>query len=102
MTLRAFKERGSKNFDVAKIQDSIREYTSNLINGVEILNGNLIQDIEIVTGTPKIVNHGLGRTLVGYFIAKISADANVWDTASDSRTLTLNSSANVTITIWAF
>ena len=103
MTLRAFKERDSDNYDVSKLQDSIREYTSNLINGIEILKGNLIKDISLTQTVDNKISHKLGRALSGYFIAKLNKNANVWSTGSDSKTLTLNTGANgVVVTIWAF
>lgn len=93
---------GTKNHELKKLEDDTREAFFRMYANNPILNGLYIENIAIVSGTAKVVNHKLQRKLKGYFIGKISADANIWDTASGDKTLTLNSDANVTVSIWVF
>ena len=68
-----------------------------------ILNGHLIEDIEITSGTPYTLNHGLDSVIQGYIVVKRNANATVWDSDDATRqTITLNSSANVTVDLWVF
>ena len=104
--MRAFKKQDVDNTSLQFIQDNIDDALRGLLVTAPILDGNLIEDIVIVTGTEKLVNHNLGRNLIGWIITRKSASSVVWDSQSTnnnpSTTLALNSSANVTISIWAF
>ena len=79
--------------NAAKVFEIIRE--------VPLLNGALIEDVEIGTGDTN-VNHKLARNLQGWFITDIQGDANVWRTGDDIRNITLRASATVTISLWVF
>ena len=66
-----------------------------------ILNGELLTGIELST-TPLEVPHKLSRQPRGWFIADLDADARVWRTAWNTKTITLDASAAVTAAIWVF
>lgn len=68
----------------------------------EILDGELLKDVVIVAGTPKLVAHKLGRKPVGYLVVRRSANSMVWDSAATKEFLTLSASANVTVSLWVF
>lgn len=69
------------------------------------LNGSLIQNVVLVTGSNQ-VNHKLGRKLQGWFIVRQRAAASVYDqqdsNTSPALTLSLVSSANVNVDIYVF
>jgi hypothetical protein len=66
-------------------------------------NSRVITGIVLVANTPQVVNHKLGRKMQGWEIADINANANVWRTQPfNAQTITLESSANVTINIRVF
>lgn len=58
--------------------------------------------VTLAVGTPSAVDHGLGREPTGYHVIRRSANAVVWDTAVTKYHLTLNASANVSLTVRVF
>ncbi len=85
----------------------VQEQTQGLVKylaQLPILDGNLIEDIELTSGTAKSVQHQLGRSARGYFVTKKSANAVVWDSVSSQpdRELLLNASASCSVSIWVF
>ena len=68
-----------------------------------ILQGNQISGVVLVANTPFVVNHLLSRQMIGWFITDQNANAQVWRTQPlNSKTLTLEASANVTVNIWCY
>lgn len=86
---------------VAKLQDNVDEVLR-VISRKEILDGRIISDIEITSGTTKTVNHGLDRQPQGYIVIKNSSNAVIYGDTFTSSTLELDASANTTIDIWVF
>jgi hypothetical protein len=71
--------------------------------GLPILNGNMVTSIAMTASKPLAINHLLGRTPQGWFLMDNAANAVVWRTQPfNSNTITLESSANTTISIWVF
>lgn len=71
-----------------------------------IINGRLISSVPLTTGD-NVVNHGLGRNLVGWFITRLRNSAPaIYDTQGSNQmpslTLNLNSSGNVVCDIYVF
>lgn len=70
-----------------------------------LLQGQMLSNIALINGS-NVVNHKLGRKLVGWFIVGINGAAQVYDTQVSNQTpqLTLNltSNANVTCNLWVF
>lgn len=75
-----------------------------IIVGKKIIDGNLIKDVEITTGSPVEVPHGLSRLINGYVVVRRSNDSIIWDSESAAPTslISLNSSKNTTISLWVF
>ncbi len=68
-----------------------------IIDGIPLLN------IVLVANTPKTLNHSLSRPQRGYFITYQNANANIWVTQPfNSQTITIEASANVTISLWNY
>lgn len=68
-----------------------------------ILNGNLLDDIALTASTPKAINHLLQRMPQGWFLIDNTAQAVIWRTqAFNIYTLTLESDADTTISLWVF
>lgn len=103
MSILPFRRIRTDNSDIQKLQDSTDE-TFRSFQKKEILEGRLLEDVAIVSGTAKIVQHKMGRALRGWIIAGKDADARVWETPSTTprSSLILNASANVTVNIWVF
>lgn len=70
-----------------------------------LVQGRLESQVILVNGTT-IVNHKLGRKLVGWFIVGINAAATVYDNQATNQTpqltLSLTSNAAATANIWVF
>lgn len=68
-----------------------------------LLQGQLLSNISLAATTPKVINHGLARQMLGWFLIDNTANAVVWRTAPlNSQTITLESSAITTIAMWVF
>lgn len=89
--------------DVQRLQDALSK-VFNAIQTKQILDGRLIENVAIVTGTAKEIDHGLQKPVRGWIVIDKNAQATVWSTASDlpNRTLILNTSADVTVSLWIF
>ncbi len=75
----------------------------NPLLALPILNGNLLTNISLVASTPLAINHLLQRMPQGWILTDNTADTAVWRTRAFSQyTLTLESSADTTISLWIF
>ncbi len=75
----------------------------NAVLKLPILAGIQIDSIPLVASTPKVINHLLQRLPQGWFLVDLNANATVWRSAAwTNTTLTLESSANVTISIYVY
>lgn len=75
----------------------------NPIISLPILNGNQISSISLVANVPKVINHLLQRMPQGWILTDNTANTVVWRTASfNDLTITLEASANTTISFWVF
>lgn len=75
----------------------------NPILALPILNGNMIEEINLVASTPQTINHLLQQTPTGWFITDNTANAVIWRTRDfNPLTITLESDADTTIAIWVF
>lgn len=100
-----FEKTRTKNPDVRILQDSVAS-SFKQVASKEILEGKLVDSVEIPTGGVVQVPHGLSRAPRGWIVTRKSANADIWDSQTEnttpSRTLALNSSATVTISLWVF
>jgi hypothetical protein len=68
-----------------------------------IIQGNQINSIMLNVGVPKTIATGLNRTQLGWIITDQLSNANVWRTQPfNSNNITLQASADTTISIWVF
>jgi hypothetical protein len=75
----------------------------NPVIALPILQGVLLKDISLTMGIPKVVNHLLQRQPQGWLITDNTASATVWRTAAfNILTLTLEASADTTVSLWVF
>lgn len=101
----------SKIYRLQSENREINQLQLNIINGVNALiglplnQGTLIQEVDLVTGA-NVVNHTLGRALVGWILTRVRANATVFDTQdlnpNPGLTLFLTASADVTVDLWCF
>ena len=75
----------------------------NPIVSLPIISGNQIDDVVMTANTPKVINHLLQRKPQGWFLTDNQANAVIWRTmAFNDLTITLEASANTTISFWVF
>lgn len=70
-----------------------------------LLQGQLLPNTSLTNGTT-VVNHGLGRKLVGWFLVGVNAAVTVHDLQTANQTpqltLVLVSNAACTVNLWVF
>lgn len=70
-----------------------------------IVNGQLLENVALINGTT-IVNHRLGRKLIGWIVVGRNAASTIYDNQATNQrpqlTLSLTSNAAVTCTLWVF
>lgn len=71
----------------------------------ELVQGLLLQQVPLVNGVT-VVNHRLGRKLVGWMVVGIDGAATIYDSQATNQTpqltLVLNSNAAVNCNLWVF
>jgi len=86
-------------------QDRVLKSVNPLLNN-PLLDGVLLEEVVLLTGD-NVVNHTLGRPLIGWIVTRRRASATIYDnqdanTGTPNLTLVLNSSANVTVDLYVF
>jgi len=75
----------------------------NPILGIPLLDGNQISNVTLTASTPLVINHLLQRMPQGWFLTDNTANAVIWRAAAlNDLTITLESSANTTISFWIY
>ncbi len=89
--------------DLKHVQDAVAQVFNQILQK-QIIDGLYLENITITTGTAYSLSHGLGYDPRGWIVAKKNAEADVWQTVSNTpqATMILNSSADVTISLWVF
>lgn len=104
MNLPKFFNLNTPNLELNRVQDNIQRVLEPLYN-TPILAGNLLTNIELVVGL-NTINHGLGRKLIGWQIARIRSAAVIYDSQDNNMTpnltLLLISDAPVTVDIYVY
>lgn len=68
----------------------------------EIVSGQLLPNVSLINGVT-IINHKLGRALIGWFVTDQNAVANIYRSKpKNDTTLTLTSDAAVVVSLWVF
>ena len=95
----------TSDYDLSRVQDNI-VYTLDNIGGKEIVDGILLKNVSLSSAGPNIINHKLGRTLIGWFIIRKRSTSDVWDSqdlnTTQATNLVLNCTNNVTVDLWVF
>ncbi len=103
MTIKPFRRIRTDREDIKQLQDATAETFKTVVSR-EVLDGQLISGLSLVSGSLQRVEHKLGRAPRGYIVTSRSANSVVWDSESTlpSKYLELNVSANVTLSLWVF
>ncbi len=105
MGIADYKKAESDRVDVQKLQTNLKQFLRPILKS-SIIDGVLVKDLTLVTGSPNTVKHTLGRKLQGWIVVRQRASAIIWDDQDTnmipSSTLVLQTSANVTVDLWVF
>lgn len=90
--------------ELNQIQDNLVR-TLNPVIETPILGGTLLQSVALVTGS-NVINHKLGRKLIGWVVSRQRSAANIYDDQDNNSTPQLNlilvTSADVILDIYCF
>lgn len=103
--IRDFKKIKSEDSTLNRMQDQV-EFTISQLVRTEILDGRLMKEVKLQTGSTNVIEHKLGRAIRGWVLTRKRANATVWD-SQDSNTrqdkfLNLECSADVSVDLWVF
>lgn len=85
-----------------ELANSLWSAVLNPLLAIRFLQGRAVPSINLITGVT-IVNHGLQRMPIGWYITDINGSALVYrSSAFTASTLTLTSSATVNVSLWVF
>jgi hypothetical protein len=89
--------------DLQKLQDALSRVFNSLLSK-PLIDGRLLNGIELLSSGSNQVNHGLGQSVRGWIVVSQNADARIWESTSDlpNTTLTLETSNDVTVNLWLF
>jgi len=86
-------------------QDHIEEVLNPVLNAA-IIDGVILEDIDLVSGSFTSVEHKLGRKPRGYLVIRKSAAQTVYEEVEDYDNrklfLKLKASGSVTVNLWVF
>ena len=95
----------SDDVNLTRVQDNVKLVLDQVVSK-EMLDGIIIKTVYLRSAGANTINHGLGRELQGWQIIRKDANANVWDSQGSNnipdKTLVLNCSADVIISLWVF
>ena len=94
---------------MARVFNNAQDHIESVINPVlnsAIVNGVILEDIDLVSGSFTSIEHKLGRKPRGYLVIRKSAAQTVYEDAGDydNRKLfiKLRASGSVTVNLWVF
>ncbi len=97
-SLALFKS-GNQSFDLfqTRLKSELDPILANLL-----VQGSLLPNISLLAGD-NVINHKLARNQIGWVITDMSAGVTIYRSQPlNNRTLVLNASAPVTISLWVF
>ena len=105
MVLSKFQRINTDNYDLETVQSNVGK-TLDLLTKGALSGGVLLEGIDLTTGAPNLIEHGLGREPQGYIIVKQSGYADVRDLNValnlKPRLLSLAVTANLTVSLYIF
>jgi hypothetical protein len=97
---RAVAKFHGESADIQRLQKNLETAVAQAIKS-PLLDGRIIPNVTLASGDNKI-EHKLARTLRGYLVIDRTNGATIYRTSIDDKYLTLNSSAQITVSLWVF
>lgn len=105
MTLRRFESLAVADRDLTRVQERLQD-TLLPVMDASIIDGLLITDQVLASGTTSIISHKLGRDIVGWIVVGKNAAQHVYDVQSSNdnpdKFLYLTAGGTVTVDLWVF
>ena len=101
--LRPFRRVQVKDDSLNMVQDAL-SLALNPIITKQIIDGAFLENIKITGSTSVSISHGLGIIPRGWFVVNKNAQSDLWQTvsATPKKTIIINASNTVTISLWVF
>ena len=97
------------DFPMSRVFNNAQDHIESVINPIlasAIIDGVILEDIDLVSGSFTDIEHKLGRKPRGYLVIRKSAAQTVYEEAGDydNRKLfmKLRASGSVTVNLWVF
>ena len=105
MAIRSFERINVTDPEVQNLQYRLEE-TLRPVTDSSIIDGRVIEDITLASGTTSKIAHKLGRKLIGWVVVGKNAAQHVYDVNSGKTDLDtyiyLTAGGTVTVNIWVF
>jgi len=105
MTLRRFERIQVPDPDLNRVQSRLQDTLMPVMDS-SIIDGLLITDQALASGTTSIISHGLGRKIKGWIVVGKNAAQHVYDVQSSNdnpdKFLYLTAGGTVTVDLWVF
>lgn len=97
---KTFRRINSESTDLNKVQDNIDNAFSYLVQD-PFTSAVLLKNIKLTAGNDNIINHKLGRNLIGWILVRKRGPGDIWDKQDENTipnlTLILNTSQDVVV-----
>jgi hypothetical protein len=105
MTLRRFERIHATDPDLNRVQERLQDALFP-VTDASIIDGKLLTDLDLASGTTSIISHGLGRDIIGWIVVGKNAAQHVYDVQSSNddpdKFLYLTAGGTVTVDLWVF
>jgi hypothetical protein len=105
MALRSFQRVDTTDSSMREMQYRLEE-TLRPVTDSSIVDGRLIEDVSLASGTTSKIAHKLGRSIIGWIVVGKNAAQHVYDENSGKSDLGtylhLTASGTVTVNVWVF
>lgn len=92
----------TQNEELNRIQNNIQQSISGIKGSTPFIGGSLLTGVSVKMGQDNAIPHGLTRTPTVWVICDQNTGTNVWRTSWDSNFLTLQCSADCTVSLWVY
>ena len=105
MALRRYERIPTRDETLNRVQERVEDALLP-VSSAKILDGHILENQSLASGTTSEIAHSLGRNLIGYIVVKRDAAHHVYDTQDTNdtpdKTLYLTASGTVTVDLWVF
>ena len=100
--MKSYKKITTNDRELNLIQANIEDAVSGVLKN-PLLDGVLVDGINLLSGQPNQIAHTLAREVIGWIVVDQNADARIWKgSPSNSRFIDLRCSNNVSVKVYFF